>query len=112
VQDLMTELNFHGNKYLFIGDFKSSQTRFMIIDGSTVESTLIGYSVLMITNLNDEYTWVSWPKQIANRPYNLTMQKTDWLQLRIGWNQDTDTVCKNRIRSVPQLRLTVTPRTV
>jgi len=31
--------------------------------------------------------------------------KVDWLHLRTGWDQDSYTVCKNRIRSGPQLRL-------
>jgi len=35
-----------------------------------VESILIGCSVLMITNLNDTYTWASWPNRFANRLYS------------------------------------------
>ena len=42
-----------------------------------VESILIGYTVLMITNLNDLYTWVSWPNKVENRTYTLTM--LEWL---------------------------------
>ena len=66
------------------------------IDRVSVESILLGYSVLMITNLNDEYTWVSWPKQVENRTYTLTM--LEWLiafekRLRSctrGWLQEPE----------------------
>jgi len=50
----------------------------------------------MITNLNDEYTWVSWPKQVENRTCTLTM--LEWLvafenRLRSstrGWLQEPE----------------------
>jgi len=31
----------------------------------------------------------------------------DWLHVRTGWDQDSCNICKNRIRSGSQLRLTV-----
>ena len=49
----------------------------------TVESILIGYNVLMITNLNDEYTWVSWPNKLQT---GFIVDCADWLQMRTGWD--------------------------
>ena len=48
-----------------------------------VESILIGYNVLMITNLSDEYTWVSWSNRLQ---IGLIVDYAEWLQLRTGWD--------------------------
>ena len=70
-----------------------------------VESILIGYNVLMITNRNDLYIWACWPNRLKTGVY-FECATVNWLQLRTGWDQDSYNVCKNRIRSCPQLRLT------
>ena len=48
-----------------------------------VEYILIGYNVLMITNLNDTYIWVSWPNRLQT---GLIVDYVDWLLLRTGCN--------------------------
>ena len=47
----------------------------------SVESILVGYNILMITNLNGTWTWVSWPNRLQ---IGLIVDYADWLLLRTG----------------------------
>ena len=52
-----------------------------------VESILTRYKVLMITNTNELFTWVSWPNKLKTWPIYIDCAIVNWLQLRTGWDQ-------------------------
>ena len=70
-----------------------------------VESILIGWSILMITNLNDTYLRINQ----TGLQKGCIVDFADWLQMRTGWDIRSrhwhclETLIENQTRSVAQV---------
>ena len=76
-----------------------------------VETILIGYNILMITNLNDES--LEWVDQNSLQT-GLIVVYADWLQLRTGWDMRSRHLSwlQNKIRSDQAETNWLTSRTI